>query len=217
MSLSFVKAIERLTGRMRGHVLVEYQTSPSVYLGAYKCNSCGDFYTYVQNSSLGIRAGAVCPTPLCGGRLALDWAYCMDGSLGTDPLIGTNSPSCGFPIGVFWNFVGSSSLWAHELGHNRHYEHAADAMQNPLNKATAEHDSEPNSVATFHTDEAADNKRWDRACLMTYILQVREPVGGNETYDDQRDMPCFCFKCVLKNRGWRITALPIPKGDLRDP
>jgi len=269
MSLTMVKDIEKQTGRMRGHILVEYQTTPSVYLASYDCARCRGTFTYLQNSPadefstdpcpgtgcggtlveaehlerlyacslcparyrnrkdslIGSWVGDKCPAKHCGGILSIHSTVsraprdriCLDSNLGTDALVGTNSPSCGFPLGVFWNFVGSSSLWAHELGHNRHYEHAGDAMQNASNKTTLEHDSADNPLATFHTHEHPDNKRWDRACLMTYILQAAETDTGTSTYDDERDMPCFCFKCVLKNRGWRITALPIPEGDLCDP
>jgi hypothetical protein len=269
-SLQFVKQIEKLTGRMRGHIMIEYQTSPTIYSATYECTTCQKSHAFVQDSNADLHSGDACLTlgcmhgvlqeghkydsmyecPGCGAQYrnqndtiqgswtTVDCPNCrlrkvrriskvqgplmprdsMDVPHGGVTVSGVPSPSCGFPIGVFWNFSGTSSLWAHELGHNRHYEHAADAMQNPARKATLEHDSAVNTTATFHVKEKDDNKRWDRACLMSYILSVKAnqwPLVS--TYNERRDMPCFCFKCVLKNRGWRITALTIPSSDLRDP
>lgn len=144
-------------------------------------------------------------------------------SKGSKTANGLPSPSCGFPGGVFWNCFGDANLWAHEIGHNRHYEHAADApqvgahAQDPGFTARPEHDNVENPYLitdlkldpTTFAKEKNENKGWDRACLMSYITQ-------KATFKDARDLPCFCFKCALKNRGWKVDGLPAPKGDLQD-
>jgi hypothetical protein len=255
MSLAIVKAIEAQTGRMRGHVLVQYQTTPNCHLRQYYCVACPAYLTYVENDPGAIMDGELCPNA-CGGtlqRLGVATYTCVNGhrfvapelppfgrgrskcgcggaavayvgaserlfshssSRGSKAIPGLPSPSCGFPLGVFWNFAGDATLWAHEMGHNRHYEHSADAMQDPRNSARPQHDKEDNALIT-HGDEKPDNKGWDRACLMSYVSQVKD-TKNKATYDKERDAPCFCFKCVLKNRGWRVGALPTPKGDLQD-
>ena len=262
MSLELVKAIERATGRMRGHVLVQYQTSEPVFYNQYRCRRCAQTPVYVQNTDATIMDNQPCPYPPCKGLLepmpeyvgryacpnghvssfmeaspaggghlgelcqntpcglnnnrqykvdAYPVSFGPDSKRGTKPTPGVPSPSCGFPIGVFWNVIGDATLWAHELGHNRHYEHAADA---PSKKARVEHDDMANDLFTSSA-EKDDNKGWDRACLMSYISQVYDTLD-QPTYDDKRDIPAFCFKCVLKNRGWRVHGLPVPKGDLQD-
>ena len=135
------------------------------------------------------------------------------------PVHGVYSPSCGYPVGVFWNSGGCSSLWAHELGHNRHFEHAASAPM--MTGAAGQHDNQLNEIATFHADEMAGNKNWDRACLMSYVEQCVSDgtsTGGKrvKTYDEDVDVPCFCFKCVLWNRGWNVIGFPNPDGKLKD-
>lgn len=215
MSLAFVKAIEAKTGRMRGHVLVQYQTTENCHFHQYRCPVCRKKPLYVQNDPSGIMATKPCPTPACTGTLAsLGVYYSHVNTSGTKSIPGLPSPSCGFPLGVFWNFAGDASLWAHEIGHNRHYEHSADAPVNPDGKARDYHDSATNPFIT-HADEKAENKGWDRACLMSYVSDVAD-TKSSPTYDGERDLPCFCFKCVLKNRGWKLDAVPMPKGDLQD-
>jgi hypothetical protein len=260
MSLELVKAIERLTGRMRGHVLVQYRTSERLYYNQYRCPTCDESPVFVQNSDAMVMAGAPCPFQPCAGRLqparytvryvcsnnhvssfveasSAGGAHlgepCQDKSCtvnnsrqfrvdtklvsvgpdskrGSRPTPGVPSPSCGFPIGVFWNITGDANLWAHELGHNRHYEHSADA---PSKSARPEHDDEVNDLLAS-TEKDAD-RGWDRACLMSYVTQVQDKTR-TASYDNQRDIAAFCFKCVLKNRGWRVGGLQSPKGDLQD-
>ncbi len=212
-SLAMVQSVERETGRMRGHVLVEYESSGNPSWHRYRCATCRDTFWYPQRLP-GALGGLVCPTPLCGGGLAsLGASYthpgtdCADGNFP-----GLNTPSCGFPVGVFWNFLGTADLWAHEIGHNRHFEHAAEAFGLPDRDIM--HDNAVNPLP--RVGDIAENERWDRACLMSYIT-------GLGTYDAAgagSDKPCFCFKCVLRNRGWRLQALgaqvPVPPGAVHD-
>jgi hypothetical protein len=212
---------------MRGHVLIQYQTTPEMFTNLYECDTCSDTYTFAQKEATFLTT-LKCGDKSCTGTLG---EVIQGGNpdrttvpCGGHKIYGVYTPSCGFPLGVTWNFLGDPYLWAHESGHNRHYEHAADAMYDDKRSPTTkvEHDSEENTVAkTFHGREKADNKRWDRACLMSYVTDVEsqgsQTISSVSTYDLKRDMPCFCFKCVLKNRGWRITGVPVPKGDLHDP
>ena len=260
MSLALVKAIEAQTGRMRGHVMVQYQTTANCFFYQYKCTGCAATPVYVQNSDRGVMGGKPCPFPPCGGVLRsnlVQWAFyqcpsfhqasfqevrpgggehqnqkCQhcagllnlrraqsypvsrshSNTMGTNAINGVPSPSCGFPVGVFWNFAGDGSLWAHELGHNRHYEHAADAPGK--GDCRDQHDNIANALIT-HGTEDPKNTGWDRTCLMSYISSVLDTTGTS-SYGNERDLACFCFKCVLRNRGWNLVALPVPQGDLQD-
>jgi hypothetical protein len=50
-------------------------------------------------------------------------------------------------------------------------------------------------------DAVVEARRWDRACLMTYASHL-------QSYDAAKDKTYLCYKCVLKNRGWKIEGLP---------
>ena len=262
LSMAMVNAIEAQTGRMRGHVMVQYQTTQNCHFNHYECRVCHAKHTYVQNSdrpimnnaacsacnratmliAVGVwkgtyqcrnRHGYECPEagatstshqgaacPSCGQALNFYSrrqtgvvTYSHSSPRGNKAVNGTPSPSCGFPGGVFWNFLGDATLWAHELGHNRHYEHSADAMQDKSNSARPQHDNIENPLVP--TTEEDDNRGWDRACLMSYISSVKGK-DKKSSYQPARDLPCFCYKCALKNRGWKVAGLPAPKGDLQD-
>jgi len=216
LSMAIVNAIEAQTGRMRGHVLVQYQTTESCHFVLYDCPTCHTKHTYVQKSNLDLKP--TCAISGSHGTLTYLGKYSHSSKRGSKTVNGLPSPSCGFPGGVFWNFLGDATLWAHELGHNRHYEHAADAMQdwksNSVGPARPQHDNVENPLFSG-SDEKADNKGWDRACLMSYITKVQD-TKNKATYQPARDLPCFCYKCALKNRGWKVAGLPAPAGDLQD-
>jgi len=125
---------------------------------------------------------------------------------------GENFPvsSIGNPIGVAFNFAGGYELWGHEVGHTRYFEHAGNAP----GANDAQHDARDNTAvnwAGLPTPETnANSKRWDRACLMTYVSHLA-------SYDNTKDKACFCFKCILKNRGWKIDAMGNPPSNVHDP
>jgi len=211
-SLAMVKSVEKETGRMRGHVLVEYQTTDVPYWLEYKCPVCKDTYTYVQRAQPALTTLG-CSRSGCKGTLTATGREETWQTPRADLFIqGLNSPACGFPIGVFWNFLGVSELWAHELGHNRHYEHAADAFG--LKDRRDQHDRQDNP-AYGSSNEKDENKGWDRSCLMSYIPKVQNTLNVR-SYDEDKDKPCLCYKCALRNRGWRLKPLTDPPSDVKD-
>ncbi|KPJ52079.1 MAG: hypothetical protein AMS16_06900, partial [Planctomycetes bacterium DG_58] len=50
LSMAIVNAIEAQTGRMRGHVLVQYQTTESCHFLQYECTTCYQEHTFLQKS-----------------------------------------------------------------------------------------------------------------------------------------------------------------------
>ena len=138
----------------------------------------------------------------------------MDNKNGGVPIPGLPAPSIGHVVGVSLCFLGDTDLWGHELGHCRYFQHAGNAP----GRAEAQHDCTGNLAANwgdpFARETSESNQKWDRTCLMSYVTDL-------SSYDDYKDMPCFCFKCVLKNRGWKLNdatvPVPSPPGDLQDP
>ena len=188
-------------------------------MGTYKC-ACGDQVECVESSSTSKDYdGDLCNSCFANrivfqSRRKEKPERSHSQKEGSKTIHGLPSPSCGFPGGVFWNFIGDAYLWGHEIGHNRHLEHSADAPQIPVFSARPHHDNVENPLIG-NPDEKDENKGWDRACLMSYITLVRDK-NWVETHDAARDLPSLCFKCALKNRGWKVAGLPAPKGDLQD-
>ena len=143
----------------------------------------------------------------------------QSGYVGGVPAVGLQTTSAGFPAGVSWDVNGDTDLWAHELAHNRYYEHAGGSAARPAGDLNLTHDSVDNLAAWPNPGDHIYaggtvaggrnfNRTWDRACLMSYITDVviTNPDAGSyaEVFDTNRDRPCFCYKCVLKNRGWKL-------------
>ncbi len=137
--------------------------------------------------------GASCPALGCAGDL---------NNQGTIPYAnGLPLPAVGVALGATWLFTNSNAeTWAHEIGHHRHFEHAASA---PGDEPTL-HDSENNSTQNWVTRGVAKVKdqHWDRMCNMSY---------------SRKPNLCFCGKCLLRNRGWRVIGLTAPGTDVIEP
>ena len=54
---------------MRGHVLVEFQSTPPAYYRQYRCQRCNEVLTCIQNAPGPILSGNRCPKPGCGDKL----------------------------------------------------------------------------------------------------------------------------------------------------
>lgn len=89
--------------------------------------------------------------------------------------------------------------WTHEIGHNRHLQHAGGEGGFQV----AQHDSTPNTHDGRISAQPPKKSQWDRVCTMTYQdSRLAGPFG-----DDRQQ---FCGKCVLKGRGWKVENLPDP-------
>jgi hypothetical protein len=205
----------------------------------YRCNTC-KFEGWYREAGAGARGShqdQACPC-LCGGQLRsrnkplanqprieiLDSedAELLQYQSGGVPTPGLPSSSLGNPVGVALNFLGDTDLWGHEMAHCRHYEHAGNAPLSITGDPGNEHDRVVNTIVNW-ADPAINetdpvNQNWDRACLMTYVTDL-------PNYDVARDMPCFCYRCVLKNRGWKLYDGTVPAvasgpdvpGNVQDP
>ncbi len=196
---ALVKEAEKL-GYLRGHLFVEFAASPAMEAHLYRCNKPAQhLYHYI------VRAGGVAPGPhpcpaagcgTTGGQLQNTgscWAY-----NGGFPL-----PAVGVALGATWLFTTSDAdTWAHEVGHHRHLEHAADGPGAKLNL----HDSEDNTTQAWPGGTAANRTHWDRNCVMSY---------ASCNYPGGKDY--LCGRCLLRNRGWKVTALGLPPAGMREP
>jgi hypothetical protein len=249
---NLVRRVEEKDGKLRGHVLVVFDDTPTFYAQRYACDKCVNTYWYLEKAAGGgVHNGKNCASG-CGGRVregrcrskyrcSRPTCNHLTGFQGPDTWPGggkwngkecpachqmtlqiSGAPDvqlakqvvarpramvnagCGLAGGGIWlpdSFTPWE--WAHEVGHNRHLEHAADA---PVGGRGAEkdklHDSEVNTLpgANFVVGDTAPNKRWDRCCVMSY-------VDSSPKYDNTIDLTYFCGKCVLRNAGWKVEAI----------
>lgn len=174
----------------------------------YTCSTCGRTRTASETagnagSGAGIVCGEVCPRK---GVMTEDPGSKVDQEI-EGPEERLSYASWGGPLGGL--FLGSDkdprSYWAHEIGHHKHMEHAADQIS-----VEAQHDREINTVENAVTTDAdADSRMWDRACIMGYICQDDDNTKPDAGY--------FCGKCLLKLRGWQVEGLVDPAGNLAGP
>jgi hypothetical protein len=206
LSSEIARLLEEEHGYMRGNVILEMQSSSQVDYRVYQCTTCNDYYVYLEkNGVAATHLNASCPTPLCAGTL---------NSIGVQKYRDNLPvPSLGNPIGVAINFHGGYELWAHEIGHTRYMEHAGNAPASRGGATAAAmrdlvHDSVPNPAMS--ADPVPEARRWDRACLMTYASHLAN-------FDAVKDRTYLCYKCILKNRGWKIENIPnTPPGNVKD-
>lgn len=208
--------IERQEAKMRGHLIVEFTSTPDLELREYVCDTCSFVRSYVVNTRFagGVDPGGVtgptingvvlptniaatpnCPTG-CGGNLDIDEDTYADGL----PISGI-----GLGMGATWLYQPRRvETWAHEMGHHRHLEHAqAQAGTSPDGAPgyqIEQHDAAGNpnyaGLGEWH------QRSWDRHCIMSY---------------DKSQPRRFCGKCSLRQRGWSVVYLNNAPAGTADP
>lgn len=214
--LTLLKEVER-QGRMRGHLFVEFDHNSACCFQLYRCNNAGPHhFIYLEKGAPpGSRMdNQPCPAPGCGttGKKLTH----MTGGGTSHAMNGLSLPAVGAPLGATWLFWRGENanrlrvVWVHEVGHHRHLEHAAntggpanlhDSESNTHYTAWGTKPPPPGSVGTGQ----ADARRWDRRCLMSYSDCWYGELG------------CLCGRCVLRNRGWKVTALGFPGTAVGEP
>ncbi|HYP07406.1 MAG TPA: hypothetical protein VER03_14330 [Bryobacteraceae bacterium] len=67
--LAWVKDVEAKTGKMRGHIVVEFQAGDDFFVQQYECQNCAVKFWYVEKNATGdSMVKEKCPSA-CGGRL----------------------------------------------------------------------------------------------------------------------------------------------------
>jgi hypothetical protein len=195
--LRLIHEVEENRGLFRGHVLVEFLGSPQVWLQRFRCGNGHVEYQVVRALQPVGTVLRACSTPGCPRNLRA-----TNTSTGPNNIINT---AYGLALGGSFLITLSNNedwpWWTHEIGHNRHLQHAAGEDGNQ----PQQHDSVNNtSDAALQADAGigADWKRWDRVCTMSYTDSRAVGAAGG---DDRQQ---FCGKCLLKNRGWRVEKLP---------
>jgi hypothetical protein len=209
-AMELVDKLETQYGRMRGHVIVEFITTLDFWSRQYRCDSCGGNYHYcARDGTVVSHQNSACPSG-CGGRL-------QDTGSTQHYTQQLPVPSLGDPLGVSYDFDATARLWVHELSHNRYYEHCANAPG--ANDGQHDHVNNPDPTVSADAfarpappdgDGTNASRQWDRCCTMTYINQLA-------SYDAVKDQAFFCYKCVLKNRGWKLAGVNNPPGATKDP
>lgn len=151
----------------------------------YVCDRCAGYDVLdVRSHVPGYTCGESCPP-----NTALTWVSSTKIVAARDQTVSMSA--FGSALGAAFVFEENDPYnWAHEMGHHRHMEHAAGAP----GAVVAQHDSQRNADCNSEAKAKAEEKNWDRECIMSY--------------GDQRRV--FCGKCVLKNRGWRVENLDNP-------
>lgn len=152
----------------------------------YICDACGATDALGNNCGPGYACGVPCGGNAPPALNQISSAKIIQ-RMARD---GLPLPANGAALGAAFVFPGKNPLnWAHELGHHRHFEHAASAP----GAKPKQHDSRDNPNHSALHGATADEKRWDRCCIMSYS-----------------EKGFFCGKCVLKNRGWKVENLDMP-------
>jgi hypothetical protein len=201
-----LRKVETRYGRLRGHLLVEFEASPQLLIVEYTCDVCGRQVTEIANDptvpvkpTTGIPVtssfnGTPCFQQNCPGHFRVS-----DSRLSALPL-----PAVGASLGACWLFQPREvAVWAHEIGHHRNLEHApayAGSTDEAPGAKPDQHDAAQNPHAPQNLQWHQMN--WARFCIMSY--------------DREKDQH-FCGKCLLRNRGWTVEDIADPAGNLEDP
>jgi hypothetical protein len=163
---------------------------------AYRCSVCNTNYNTTEKpANAPFWAGKHgCSRP-CAGRLQHQNNGPWPKSIVAGPNSGLTMPAVGVCLGATYIFStgGNPEVWAHEIGHHKHIEHAASAP----GAQAAQHDTAANAEPSIAGFAAAD-RQWDRDCIMSY------------TSLDAADPLYFCGKCILKHRGWKVEGIANP-------
>ncbi len=203
-----LRKVETKYGRLRGHLLAEFASSPDLLIVECTCDACGTQVTEIANdptaagavdAASGIRAsfryrGRLCYNAGCAGTFQETARATQDFPL----------PAVGVALGACWLFVPrEAAVWAHELGHHRHLEHAR-AYAGSAASAPGAKVNQHDAAANAHQAAAPQphQRGWDRYCIMSY---------------DRTAPQFFCGKCLLRNRGWTVETIADPAGNLEDP
>ena len=193
-------------GYMRGHLFVEFKSSPAFFVERYRCTAPAHHtYYYIERSGSPGPGNHPCPAPGCAGNLQAQ-------GVGYNYNSGMPLPAVGVAVGATWLFTSSNAeTWCHEVGHHRHLEHAAGApgaqyAPGSVAPNTELHDSEDNTTQNYVAGTHASRQDWDRYCIMSYASS--QYPGGTEY---------FCGKCLLRNRGWKVRGLGYPGPNYSEP
>jgi hypothetical protein len=193
--------IERQHGLLKGHLVVQFTDSPRGTIWEYKCGNCNQtFVEMIENLPVAERMDQL-PCPACGaGKSGSGVKPAKTGQAQTSLLL----PAVGVGMGATWVFTsGNGDVWAHEMGHHRHLEHAQSnpGQTSPAPGAkNAHHDSQTNTHHAFAVATIPRERCWDLLCIMSYNHSAQY----------------FCGKCALKMRGWKVEGLANAAGGLHD-
>ncbi len=212
---------EYKNGVGRGHLLMEFESSPKIITITRTCSANPlHISSEIVNDptsprTLSFRRG---PQPYDLINISRRLIQCHCGA-NFNPLSANNVAyfekglplfsSMGLALGGSYVFPRRKrDNWAHEIGHNRHFQHAQARTRK--NSASPERQA-PGATTTLHDSKAnpyftADvltqyQKAWDRFCLMSYDKAIDRS---------------FCGKCILRNRGWAVDDIADPDGDKHD-
>ena len=229
-----LQRMEVNTGKLRGHFVVEFQSTPKYWKQMYQCDSCGEQMVMVESSSSGGSAGKC--GEACGGTLEELWIheYACD--------------VCGYMFRIAethdsssHDYDGDSCDQAPCAGHfrfdstttvDKYIFEGGDSLPLPavgVGLGATWIFSDGGDAATW-AHEIAHHRHFSHAANVdgTGTKSNEHDRTPNTLYPDpdatgddglwdrdcvmsySRDPQFFCGKCILKNRGWKVDTLANP-------
>jgi hypothetical protein len=199
--LYLLRSVEK-QGFLRGHLFVEFQSSPPLQVETFTCEGPRKD-TMLVTVNLGARSPTLGRCD-CGAAVTTP-------PVRTDVLLNLGMDTIGYELGAVWIPCKQKEVdaWIHEVGHQRHLVHAASAQgANPIL-----HDSESNDLLLQMPGKAvpanAADRGWDQQCVMSYAGIGYEYPEANKKY--------MCGKCLLHQRGWKVEKLGKPGPKVKEP
>ncbi len=230
--MELLKKVESKTGLQRGHFLTQFKSTPGLTIAEYVCSGCTTYRLEVVNN---LPAAQTLAGQTCTACNAATYNLAQTAS----PYRSVPLPACGLAMGATWLFrTANSEVWAHELGHHKHLEHAVanpggtspntahnlgdswwnagagrwDSCGAAPGAKPAQHDSQLNTRLWAIAGTTAPGTGWD------------DPIHPDKDFrwdkycimSYEREPMYFCGKCILKIRGWRVEGLTNPGGGVTD-
>ncbi len=238
-----VKKIEKNYGFMRGHLMVEFESSPNVAIVEWECSHCNSQYSEVVNDP-----GSAATILINGTNYTyssesegLGCTACAPGTyainIKTTRTLSLNA--CGLACGASWLFLPRRpDTWAHEMGHHRHMQHAQSYPTGTCKNTHLPHTigrttkNVPDPVAGGNVTVicgASPGAQLDQHDSQTNPHLAGEAAPDTIHADKERcwDRHCLmsynknmarvmCGKCILKQRGWAVEPLANPVSAIQD-
>jgi len=237
-----VDKVEKKHGRMRGHLVVEFHSSPNYAVQQYYCTTCGTWQCLLERSGTwdsGVGQG--CHVAGCAGVLEAETkvTYTCGACGATTTEIEDKAAA---PVGRNCTCAGNPAMAAgapdpsefqHDPGEALPWNHAGMALSGLFvcsDDARAEtwahefahhrHLEHAEQTGGKKNRKMHDSKRNRVAAdLPGGDSALRKQwdrvcVMGYVRHQAPKDLKYFCGKCLLKLRGWAVESLARPDGDV---
>ena len=190
-------------GHMRGHLMIDIKDAPKTKIWIYKCSRNAAHRAYLQlmlDSAPAPYGQWDCADCQAETPSVTHQVTRTSGDVGG----GVFLAAIGLANGASWLFPEGGDLWAHEIGHHKHMQHASSAPGPQVTQHDSGRNAKVPADAKKINGSVALELGWDRRCLMSY----NDRDGGHVL---------FCGKCVFRIRGWKYGSVVSPADDVLEP